>query len=116
MTIKEVQFKCDLVPYIIDSTTIAIVINTHDEVIRCMRRLFPGVEAVAYNNENGYLGNDYSYGYTINCLAWRTHKYCQEEISYRADNVQNWKFDNNDVILLSRIFTAPYDFFRFKAI
>lgn len=116
LSIKEVPFKCDLVPYIIDNTTVAIVINAHDEVIRCMRRLFPGVEAVAYNNENGYLKTDYSYGFTVNCLAWRTHKYCQEEISYRADNAQNWKFDNNDVILLSRIFTAPYDFFRFKAI
>jgi hypothetical protein len=102
-------FKCDLVPYIIDSKIVAIVINTHNETVRMARRLFSGIDAVAYNSENDYIGG-YGYGYTVNCIIWRTHEYFQKEISDRADNEENWLVDGQGVTLRSRNFMVPYNF------
>ena len=97
---------CQLVPFIIDSKTIAVIIWTHDAVLRQLRTRYPNSEALMRRSQSGI--ESYKFGEYLNVPLWVCHHDVQHEICSRADDITRWKVDNNDVTLRDRAYIAPF--------
>ena len=110
--ISDYPFSCKLIPFVIDSKTVAIGMWTHDAVIRYMRTRHPYCESTMKFSEMGKWKGDnaWCHGTERNLPIWDAHVAIQHEICNRADTDANWSCDGNPVTIRTRCYETPFGF------
>lgn len=102
--------KCVIKPYVIDETTIGLVVSTHTFIENRFRAHYQTSECAQYDyeqNRGGWAGDKYyDIDQSINLNCWATQNIYQPIFVQRMDDESNYDVDGDPVKLYSRFYTC----------